>query len=179
MAISSLWGWGVVRFVYQSTDITFPYAFGNLSFEHVKRRNITITNAIIDHSEGFRPLLDVQLINFSDSDADMLASLMGILSASSESGLPITIYHAYESGDAGSLLAYQYTLDSDISPQQIAENVSVGQTINLSFIGSSLVASLPTNTSGEPQRDRCYDSTDMTSIRLYDSTDNTAKRSIN
>lgn len=179
MAISNLWGWGVVRFVYETTTLVFEQSFGSLRFEHIKKRNVTIDNRIIDHSVGFRPMLELQLLNYEDDDADKFALLMGILSASLNDGLPITISHAYETGDTGSQLSYSYFLDSDIAPSEIAQNVSVGQTLGLSFIGEQIVNTLPDNLSAEPQRNRCSDSTDITTLRAYDSEDDDAIRSIN
>lgn len=136
----SLFGWGGVK-IY-TTEFTTSY--GNLSFERVDVRNTTIDGKVIVHHKGWRAVIETELINASAADAAKLATLASLIGQSQDQAEALTIYPRYTSTDAGSQLSYSCFLDSDFSPEDIA-NVDVGQTIKLRWISEDLLTTLPTN----------------------------------
>jgi len=167
--MSSVFGFGGVMI----ETVEFPYSYGNISFERVDVRNTTLTGNILVHPVGWRPIIDVNLVSTEAADAVKLASVISLIAESQVTPRTITVYPRYTSTDAGSLLSYSCYVDGNISPEDIA-NVDVGQTLQLRFIGSTLINSLPTNYSNPVLSIRVTNGDD--DFRTYDDTDDTKIR---
>lgn len=151
----SLFGWGGVMIA----GIEFATSYGRLSFEKDEVRNTTIPplKQILVHSNGWRPVIECELFNLSTADTALFVQLADAISLSQETGAVIGVRPRYLSTDTGSTASYNCFLDSDFSPEDIA-NVDVGQTIKLRFIGERLTSRIPTNYSGQTDTDFVDDS---------------------
>jgi len=146
MAVTSLWGFGGVRFASNQTysdAVEFPYAKGTLSFVPVFLKRENINRKLIYKLKGYRVSCSIELTNVLADDYAKFQSLFGIINNLGESGT-ITINPAYES-TAELFLAYDMILDSDISLKQI-HWTECAQTLKLEFIKPELEQNIPTIT---------------------------------
>jgi hypothetical protein len=167
--MSSLFGWGGVMI----GGVEFTTAFGVLSFERVDVRNTTIAGKVLLHAKGWRPIIETELFNMNATDTANLVALTGLISQAQQSGSTLGVRPRYLSTDPGSLTSYACFIDSDYSPEDIAQ-VDVGQSIKLRWIGEELVNSLPTNVSNPVLSYRVFNAD--TDYRVTDHNDHTKFR---
>lgn len=146
--MSSIFGWGGVKVTGNADDAIFTLASGTLSFERVDVRNVTTGGKILIHTKGWRPIIDVEIVNASSTDITSLIRLAVLISISQIEGSALTVYPRYTSTDLGSTLSYSCFVDSNFAPEDIAQ-VDVGQTVRLRFIGEDLIDYIPINYSSQ------------------------------
>ena len=148
-------GFGGVKI--SSTE--FSTSWGKIRFDPVYVDNVTVGGKIKRHSKGFRPIIEVELINAASTDITKFTALASDISASQLANSAISIYPQYTSTDAGSQLFYQCFLTSSIEPEAIAQ-VDVGQTLKLTWAGRDLITQLPTNYSSQVEEGWIDDGSD-------------------
>jgi hypothetical protein len=142
--MASIFGFGGVKI----GNTEFATSWGKLWFERVDVRNVTVNGKVLVHFKGWRPIMETEIIITGAADVAKLATVFSTISESQETGQSFNIFPRYLSTDNGSLLSYTCFLDSDITPEDIAQ-VDVGQTVKLRWIGRDLTNILPTNYSGQ------------------------------
>ena len=142
MAIKSVWGFGGVRFEYDTT-ITFTHGQGSLWFQQVNNIYTAKSGAVTNILRGYRPMMSIKLwqTESDGSEATLFQQLINMLNDAN--GAAITIYPKYDASTS-STLSYDMVLTSDINIQDTANNVAVGQTLDLQFTGAYLVNAMPT-----------------------------------
>ena len=167
---NSIWGWGSVRFAYGSDTVTFDNAISRVYHKHDKIDNKTVNGKTIRHHVGFIPLFECELYNYNDGDDAKFITLLSMLSSSANANEAITVYPSYDVVDTGQNQTYSMFLDSDIDFEQITNNVFAGQTIQLSFAGETVSATLPAYTSGMTADYIIHDETNEESFLIHDET---------
>jgi len=171
MATKSIWGWGGVRFVYDTSDVTFLTSFVNLVFEPVKQVIELSDGTIYEKQRGWRARLSVDLLNYDTGDSDKVITLIGIINSSVTAQAGITIYPKYETPDLGQNWSGQFRLASSIGFDDVVKNMFAGQSAQLDFVGSVIIPTLPDNASDTELTYRTYDSASTADLRVYDSVD--------
>jgi len=169
MATNAVWGWGGIRFVYDGSDVEFSTAFNRQYFQDEKVRNRRIDGKFIEHFTGWRPVIDAQIFNIDSGDDAKFITLLNIISQAKADGEPITVYPRYDSLDAGSQWSGSFLLDSDIDIPDLEQRVSIGQQLDIRFIGETLLSTLPTNVSDQETVWLAW-SEDAGDVLIYDST---------
>lgn len=141
-----LWGFGGVKFVYGTTEMELPHCAGKLGFQELKNTWRTKSGNLIVQHKGFIPVINITMWNLGIDgiNASNMSSLIQMLNAAKTEG--IMIYPRYEYGND---LGYLCILNSDINPEDFSQNISAGQTLELSFIGKQKIDNMPTYTTLE------------------------------
>ena len=139
----SIWGFGSLQIRNQNNTISFTSSVHNLYFQKVNNRNTAITGKLHDTDIYFRPIIQA---NISICDDSNIGSLLQLIDCINDSVLiPMYVKPMFSITNTGDN-EYQVYVDSkQIKFQQLA-NAQIGQQIDITFIGRTLVK-LPKNTS--------------------------------
>jgi hypothetical protein len=173
---NKLWGNGNCRLVYGGMDVIFSYDNANLRFSKESDKRFDENGDLVERFYGFRAILEANLYNYNTGDSAKFQTMIGILNASENDNAGILVYPNYNVLDEQSNISFTMRLDSDIAPSQLAENIFAGESVQIKFQSVSRQLAMPTNVANDEITYRCYDSSDITSLRVYNSADSTTRR---
>ena len=136
-----LWGFGGVYIVYGGLIADLPFANGSTRFVPESNTRTAKSGRDIINYVGYRPIITVNLINISETEAREVAKMFSILNSAQSNG--ITVYPRYDA-TATTNLSYLCRCISEIAPEDIADS-PVGQDITLQFRGILRVTTIPSN----------------------------------
>lgn len=141
--MTTVWGFGGVRFVYGQTDVEFTGAHGDIFFIPIQETIKNDDDDIISRLHGYNVEIETMyLYNLATDDYQKYQDLADILTqmVSSDAQNTVTIYPKYN--DSYGNLSYECILDSDINLKDIAR-VEAGQVINLKWKAISKETDIP------------------------------------
>lgn len=133
MATPHIWGFGSLKVRNSLYDVQFTNAFNNLNFIKQSLRQRSITGKLYQFGLRYRPIITSTITTCNETDVGELQQLLLILSNYQND--PLYVYANYNKDNTQNI-QYQMLLDNDSIELQNIANIKVGQTIQLTFIGS-------------------------------------------
>jgi hypothetical protein len=141
-----LWGWGGIRIGTDDADfVAFPYAVNRITFTEEFNQFTTIGGEIRKVFKGWRVRISAKVYNVEANDYQLWQQLIAQVNAHAPNGYPYWVTPRYDPDVAiENVPAYYCHLLSSINPEDIGQGAA--QTMELEFIGSTLLNAIPVYT---------------------------------